>query len=84
MDEDLEEIADQSDIDSSTDVPVWKRYTLTLSEAASYYHIGEKKLRRIADLYMNEDFILFNGNRVLFKKDKFEQFLDGLIQYRDI
>lgn len=77
MDEDLEEIADQSDIDSSTDVPVWKRYTLTLSEAAAYYHIGEKKLRRIADLYMNEDFILFNGNRVLFKKDKFEQFLDG-------
>lgn len=77
MNEELEEITDRSDIYSSTDVPVWKRYTLTLSEAAAYYHIGEKKLRQIANLYMNEDFVLFNGNRVLFKKDKFEQFLDG-------
>ena len=58
-------------------VPIWKRYTLTIVEAAEYYHIGEKKLRQIADMYMNEDFVLFNGNRVLFKKDKFEEFLDG-------
>ena len=23
------------------DIPVWRRYTLTIEEAAGYYHIGE-------------------------------------------
>ena len=23
-------------------IPVWKRYALTITEAADYYHIGEK------------------------------------------
>lgn len=27
------------------DIPVWRRYTLTIEEAAGYYHIGEGKLR---------------------------------------
>ena len=26
-----------------SDVPVWRRYTLTIEEAARYYHIGEGK-----------------------------------------
>lgn len=26
------------------DIPVWRRYTLTIEEAAGYYHIGEGKL----------------------------------------
>ena len=30
-------------------IPVWKRYILTITEAAEYYHIGENKLRMIAD-----------------------------------
>lgn len=25
------------------DIPVWRRYTLTIEEAAGYYHIGEGK-----------------------------------------
>ena len=29
-------------------IPVWKRYALTIAEAADYYHIGESKLRIIA------------------------------------
>ncbi len=57
-------------------IPVWKRYTLTIVEAASYYHIGEKKLRQLTELYSDAEFVLCNGNRVLIKKDKFEQFLD--------
>ena len=24
-----------------TDIPAWRRYTLTIEEAAGYYHIGE-------------------------------------------
>ena len=58
-------------------IPVWKRYTLTVTEAAGYYHIGEGKLRRIAEEHPDADFIIQNGNRVLFKRERFERFLDG-------
>ena len=29
--------------------PVWEKYALTVSEAAAYFGIGEKKLRSIAE-----------------------------------
>lgn len=32
-----------------SDIPVWCRYTLTIEEAARYYHIGEGKLRTLID-----------------------------------
>ncbi|WP_295081071.1 excisionase [Ruminococcus sp.] len=57
-------------------IPVWERYALTVNEAAEYYHIGESKLRRIAEENPDADFIIMNGNRVLFKRIKFERFLD--------
>lgn len=57
-------------------IPVWKRYTLTVTEAAEYYHIGENKLRRLAEEHPEADFIILNGNRVLFKRVRFERFLD--------
>ena len=55
---------------------VWNRYILTIVEAAEYYHIGEKKLRRLVDEHPKADFIIMNGNRVLLKKKQFERFLD--------
>ena len=57
-------------------IPVWERYMLTITETASYYHIGENKLRMIADEHPEADFIIRNGNRILFKRQKFEEFLD--------
>jgi hypothetical protein len=57
-------------------IPVWKRYALTISEASAYYHIGENKLWIIADEHPESDFIIMNGNRVLIKRHKFEQYLD--------
>ena len=59
-------------------IPVWKRYVLTIVEAAAYYHIGEKKLRAIVEDHPNADFVVMNGNRVLIKKHRFEQFLDEI------
>ena len=38
-------------------IPVWKKYSLNVSEAAEYYGIGEKRLRQIAG--ENEGQILF-------------------------
>ena len=58
-------------------IPVWKRYVLSITEAADYYHIGENKLRMIADEHPEADFIIMNGNRILIKRQKFEEFLDG-------
>ncbi len=57
-------------------IPVWKRYALTITEAAEYYHIGENKLRMIADEHPEADFIIMNGNRILIKRQKFEEYLD--------
>jgi len=57
-------------------IPVWKRYALTVTEAAEYYHIGENKLRMIADEHPKADFIIMNGNRILIKRQKFEEYLD--------
>ena len=57
-------------------IPVWKRYVLTITEAAEYYHIGENKLRMIADEHPEADFIIMNGNRILIKRQKFEEYLD--------
>ena len=57
-------------------IPVWERYVLTITEASDYYHIGENKLRMIAEEHIKEEFIIMNGNRILFKRQKFEEFLD--------
>ncbi len=57
-------------------IPIWKRYVLSITEAADYYHIGENKLRMIADEHPEADFIIMNGNRILIKRQKFEDFLD--------
>ena len=61
---------------TENNTPVWNRYILTIVEAAEYYHIGEKKLRRLVDEHPKADFIIMNGNRVLLKKKQFERFLD--------
>ena len=60
----------------NSDIPVWCRYTMTIEEAAGYYHIGEGKLRMLIDTHPNEDFYVMNGNRALIKRKKFERYLD--------
>lgn len=44
-----------------SDIPVWRRYTLTIEEAARYYHIGEGKLRTLIDTHPNEDFYVMTA-----------------------
>ena len=57
-------------------VPLWEKYTLTIREAAEYFHIGENRLRLIVDENPNADFVLINGNRVMIKKKLFEKYID--------
>ena len=49
----------------------WKRL-----EAAEYFHIGEKKLRKLTEEKADADFLITNGNRVMIKRKLFEKYLD--------
>ncbi|MFW5630480.1 MAG: excisionase [Acetivibrio ethanolgignens] len=57
-------------------VPLWHKYSLTITEASDYFNIGEKKLRQMVQENETADFLLNNGVKVLIKRTKFEQFLD--------
>ena len=57
-------------------VPLWKKYTLTISEASDYFNIGEKKLRQLIQENSTADFILNNGKKQLIKRLKFESYID--------
>ena len=58
------------------EIPIWEKYTLTIREAAEYFHIGDKKMRQIVDENYNAYFILMVGNRAMIKRKLFEQYID--------
>lgn len=60
------------------DIPIWEKFTLSIEEAASYFRIGENKLRQIINENRNADFILWNGNRPQIKRQKFEATLNNM------
>ena len=62
----------------SQSVPLWEKYTLTVEEAAAFFRLGEHKLRSLINENKNADYLLWNGNRVQIKREKFEKFVDGL------
>ena len=55
-------------------LPINERYMLTIKEAASYFNIGTKKLRRIAEDNLGT-IAVFCGNRFLIVRPKFEEFI---------
>ena len=58
------------------EVPFWKKYTLSVEEAAAYFRIGENKLRNLISRNSNAKYLLWNGNIVQIKRKLFEQFID--------
>lgn len=60
------------------DVPIWEKYTLTIEEAARYFRIGEKKLRKLAEENPDASWLIMNGNRVQIKRRQFEKVIDSL------
>lgn len=58
------------------EIPYWEKYMLTIREAAAYFHIGEKKMRQIAEENGDADFLIMNGNRIMIKRKRFEHYLD--------
>lgn len=60
----------------SIQIPVWKKYALTIKEAAEYYNIAETKLRDYLLSNREAPFVLKGGARLLVKRKLFELFLD--------
>ena len=54
--------------------PSGEKYLLTIKEAADYFNIGTKKLRRLAEDRLGE-IAVFCGNRYLIVRPKFEEFI---------
>ncbi len=63
---------------SYPDVPIWEKYTLTIEEAATYFRIGEKKLRKLAEENPNANWLIMNGNRIQIKRKQFEKVINSL------
>ena len=65
-------------MNTTYNIPVWEKYTLSIEEAAAYFRIGEHKLRNLINENKNADCLLWNGNRVPIKRVKFEKYVDTL------
>lgn len=59
-------------------IPFWKKYTLSIDEAAAYFRIGRDKLYKLVSENKDADFILWNGTRAQIKRVKFENYIDKL------
>lgn len=59
-------------------IPISEKYLLSISEAAAYFNIGGKRLRRLAE--DNNHFAIMNGNRYLIIRKRFEEYIDSLTE----
>lgn len=55
--------------------PWWKKKLLTLEEAATYYGIGEKNMRRLVR-NLDDELLVRVGAKTLVKKDKLMDYLN--------
>ena len=56
------------------EIPLNEKYTLSIKEAATYFGIGIKKMRRLAEEHTSS-FAVMSGNRYLIIRTRFEEFL---------
>ncbi len=59
-------------------VAIHEKYLLSIEEASQYFHIGENKLRKIAEEHKNANWLFYNGQRLLIKRKTFEKIIDEL------
>ena len=58
------------------EIPVWKKTTLTINEAAIYSNIGINKISSMLKA-PNCPFVLYVGNKKLVKREAFEKYLNS-------
>lgn len=66
---------------SYPDVPILEKYTLSIEEAAKYFRIGEKKLRKLAEENLDANWLIMNGNRIQIKRRQFEKIIHSLVMF---
>ena len=59
-------------------IPIKDKFCMTIDEAAAYFNIGEKKLRKIVAENLTSDFVIQNGVKYLIKRKRFELFLNEI------
>ena len=59
----------------TSSIPINEKYMLSIREAAVYFNIGIKKMRRLAEDNLG-GFAVFSGNRYLINRTKFERFIE--------
>lgn len=64
--------------DEKLTIPFWKKYVLSIEEAAQYFRIGETKLRALVNDNRGAKWILYIGNRAYIKRTLFENYVDEL------
>jgi excisionase family DNA binding protein len=74
MEKNVHEITEKSE-SRKIEIRVCEKYTLTVKEAAFYFNIGIKKMRRLAEENTGR-FSVFSGNKYLIIRPKFEKFID--------
>lgn len=63
-------------MDKKTVIQPQDKYLLPIEEAAQYFAIGEKKLRKIVTENIDSGFVIQNGVKYLIKRQQFETFLN--------
>ncbi len=64
---------------NNNEIPINKKFILTIKEASQYSNIGINRLSKLLDdPYC--PFALFNGNRKLIKRIEFEKYLTDTLQ----
>ena len=59
-------------------VQIKDKFCLTIDEAAAYFNIGQKKLRKIVTENLDSGFVIQNGVKFLTKREQFQKYLDAL------
>ena len=65
-------------MDKKTVIQPQDKYLLPIEEAAQYFAIGEKKLRKIVTENIDSGFVIQNGVKYLIKRQQFEAYLNKL------
>ena len=58
------------------EIPFFEKYMLTIDEASLYFHIGEKKMYEVVRNHEGAKWMLYNGQRIMIKKELFAKWLD--------
>lgn len=56
-----------------------QKYCLSVKQAAEYFGIGEKKLRKIIEENIDSGMIIQNGTKYLIKREAFERWINNVM-----